>query len=99
MLPITVKPNDEKESSNVKIKSRSKQILILMYCFFGLQFSYLTWGILQEKVMTTEYEMSDNYFSSINENADQFLHLKKQTSIFINNINNINNVNNYFSFL
>lgn len=42
--------------------------------------------------MTTEYEMSDNYFSSINENADQFLHLKKQTSIYINNINNINNL-------
>ena len=26
-----------------------------MFCFIGLQVSYLTWGYVQEKVMTTEY--------------------------------------------
>lgn len=26
-----------------------------MYCFFGLMGSYLTWGVLQEKIMTREY--------------------------------------------
>ena len=29
--------------------------LLLAFCFFGLQISYLTWGYVQEKVMTTEY--------------------------------------------
>lgn len=28
---------------------------LLAFCFFGLQASYLTWGYVQEKVMTTEY--------------------------------------------
>ncbi|KAG8230593.1 hypothetical protein J437_LFUL004506 [Ladona fulva] len=28
---------------------------LVLLCFFGLQASYLTWGILQEKVMTQEY--------------------------------------------
>lgn len=25
---------------------------LIMFCFLGLQVSYLTWGVLQEKVMT-----------------------------------------------
>lgn len=34
----------------------TQDALLLMYCFFGLQISYLTWGYLQEKIMTQEYE-------------------------------------------
>lgn len=30
----------------------TQDALLLLYCFFGLQFSYLTWGYLQEKIMT-----------------------------------------------
>jgi len=30
----------------------TQDALLLMYCFFGLQISYLTWGYLQEKIMT-----------------------------------------------
>ncbi|XP_058792338.1 adenosine 3'-phospho 5'-phosphosulfate transporter 1 [Phymastichus coffea] len=33
--------------------------LILIHCFLGLQVSYLTWGYLQEKIMTQEYEDSN----------------------------------------
>ncbi|XP_012275577.1 adenosine 3'-phospho 5'-phosphosulfate transporter 1 [Orussus abietinus] len=33
----------------------TQEMLLLIYCFLGLQFSYLTWGYLQEKVMTQEY--------------------------------------------
>lgn len=29
--------------------------LTLLFCFVGLQLSYLTWGIVQERVMTKEY--------------------------------------------
>ncbi|XP_014467175.1 PREDICTED: adenosine 3'-phospho 5'-phosphosulfate transporter 1-like [Dinoponera quadriceps] len=34
----------------------TQDALLLMYCFFGLQGSYLSWGYLQEKIMTQEYE-------------------------------------------
>ena len=30
----------------------------LLFCFIGLQASYLTWGYVQEKVMTKEYSTS-----------------------------------------
>lgn len=30
----------------------------LIWCSFGLLFSYLIWGVLQEKIMTSEYEVS-----------------------------------------
>lgn len=33
----------------------AKECILLTYCFVGLMGSYLTWGVLQEKVMTTEY--------------------------------------------
>lgn len=33
----------------------SKQAMRLIVCICGLQVSYLTWGILQEKIMTKEY--------------------------------------------
>lgn len=33
----------------------TQDALLLMYCFFGLQISYLTWGYLQEKIMTQVY--------------------------------------------
>ncbi|EFN88690.1 Adenosine 3'-phospho 5'-phosphosulfate transporter 1 [Harpegnathos saltator] len=34
----------------------TQDALLLIYCFFGLQVSYLSWGYLQEKIMTQEYE-------------------------------------------
>ncbi|EGI66733.1 Adenosine 3'-phospho 5'-phosphosulfate transporter 1, partial [Acromyrmex echinatior] len=34
----------------------TQDALLLIYCFLGLQISYLTWGYLQEKIMTQEYE-------------------------------------------
>lgn len=33
--------------------------MLLLYYFFGLQVSFLTWGVLQEKVMTQEYRNGD----------------------------------------
>ena len=34
----------------------SSSLPMMAFCFVSLQASYLTWGYLQEKVMTTEYE-------------------------------------------
>ncbi|XP_055689402.1 adenosine 3'-phospho 5'-phosphosulfate transporter 1 [Lutzomyia longipalpis] len=36
-----------------------KECLLLTYCFLGLMACHLTWGVLQEKIMTQEYEDAD----------------------------------------
>ncbi|XP_035280016.1 adenosine 3'-phospho 5'-phosphosulfate transporter 1 isoform X2 [Anguilla anguilla] len=43
-------PRNEAESS-----SSTRQALKLLFCAVGLQTSYLTWGVLQERVMTRSY--------------------------------------------
>ncbi|XP_076656570.1 adenosine 3'-phospho 5'-phosphosulfate transporter 1 [Halictus rubicundus] len=42
--------------SNINQRTFMQDALLLLYCFFGLQVSYLSWGYLQEKIMTQEYE-------------------------------------------
>lgn len=42
----------------------TQDALLLMYCFFGLQISYLTWGYLQEKIMT-QVCLEYKYFTNI----------------------------------
>jgi adenosine 3'-phospho 5'-phosphosulfate transporter B2 len=36
-------------------KALVRECVLLSYCFVGLMGSYLTWGVLQEKIMTREY--------------------------------------------
>lgn len=33
----------------------SSRLRLLLFCFLGLQVSYLTWGYVQEKIMTKQY--------------------------------------------
>ncbi|CAK9822869.1 Adenosine 3'-phospho 5'-phosphosulfate transporter 1 [Anthophora retusa] len=42
--------------SNHNQRTFTQDALLLLYCFFGLQISYLTWGYLQEKIMTQDYQ-------------------------------------------
>lgn len=53
-------PPDSAENSSTTAK--------LVFCFVGLQASYLTWGVMQEKIMTTQYSptplVEDGYFPS-----------------------------------
>lgn len=48
---------DSKFHSDVSDGGAAKvsKLLKLCYCFLGLQISFLAWGLLQEKIMTTEY--------------------------------------------
>ncbi|KAH3851452.1 hypothetical protein DPMN_093934 [Dreissena polymorpha] len=39
--------------------SLSQSAGLLLFCFVGLQVSYLTWGLLQERMMTFEYKATD----------------------------------------
>lgn len=48
--------SEEKEQLAGNVKSSVKQdVLLLLFCAAGLQGSYLTWGVLQEKIMTQTY--------------------------------------------
>nr|XP_020459518.1 adenosine 3'-phospho 5'-phosphosulfate transporter 1 [Monopterus albus] len=47
---VSVAPRSEGYSG-----SSAKQAMKLMFCAAGLQASYLTWGVLQERVMTRSY--------------------------------------------
>lgn len=42
-------------TSILKKHSNSRECLRLTWCFSGLMLSYLTWGVLQEKIMTQRY--------------------------------------------
>lgn len=55
----------------------TQDLLLLTYCFLGLQVSYLTWGYLQEKIMTQVYEDGSG-------NQDHFE--DSQFLVFINRI-------------
>nr|CAG4643180.1 EOG090X05CU [Ilyocryptus agilis] len=52
-----IEPTDEIKNSS---KSFVKNAQMLFFCFGGLQISYLTWGVLQEKIMTREYVDGDH---------------------------------------
>ncbi|XP_076464930.1 adenosine 3'-phospho 5'-phosphosulfate transporter 1-like [Babylonia areolata] len=55
-----------------------KRTAILIVCFLGLQASYLTWGVLQERIMTHEYGKTDTTPGEYFKNS-QFL-------VFVNRI-------------
>ncbi|XP_076762467.1 adenosine 3'-phospho 5'-phosphosulfate transporter 1 isoform X2 [Xylocopa sonorina] len=63
--------------SNHSQRTFTQDALLLLYCFFGLQISYLTWGYLQEKIMTQEYE-------DVMGNKDRFQ--DSQFLVFVNRI-------------
>nr|CAH7746307.1 unnamed protein product [Callosobruchus chinensis] len=63
--------------SGSNVRTPLQDCCLLLFYFCGLQISYLSWGVLQEKVMTQKYENSDKevgYFKD-----SQFL-------VFINRI-------------
>uniref|UniRef100_A0A3Q3VPS5 Adenosine 3'-phospho 5'-phosphosulfate transporter 1 n=1 Tax=Mola mola TaxID=94237 RepID=A0A3Q3VPS5_MOLML len=47
---VAVAPRNEGDSG-----SSVRQVIKLIFCAVGLQVSYLTWGVLQERVMTRKY--------------------------------------------
>ncbi|GLV43291.1 slalom [Carabus blaptoides fortunei] len=58
--------NDDEHSQNPLTSSTTahqrtafEEAILLIFCFLGLQVSYLSWGVLQEKVMTQEYTNED----------------------------------------
>ena len=51
---ITFEAQQQQKAEKAQ-KSEMMKGITLVFCFFGLQGSYLTWGVLQEKIMTRTY--------------------------------------------
>ncbi|XP_058452062.1 adenosine 3'-phospho 5'-phosphosulfate transporter 1 [Malaya genurostris] len=47
------------DKSTVGKRNSWQECVLLCYCLVGLMGSYLTWGVLQEKIMTQQYENAD----------------------------------------
>ncbi|XP_040574706.1 adenosine 3'-phospho 5'-phosphosulfate transporter 1 [Lepeophtheirus salmonis] len=54
LLPTQEGSKSSSPSSKTPVSQKSK-IITLLYCVVGLQVSYLTWGYLQERIMTRDY--------------------------------------------
>ena len=54
-LEDSIAGSEAKSESKKPVRSETKTGIILVICFVGLQISYLTWGVLQEKIMTRTY--------------------------------------------
>nr|CAG4645502.1 EOG090X05CU [Lynceus sp. MCZ IZ 141354] len=65
------------KDSITKEKTPYQEATMLLFCFTGLQVSYLTWGILQERIMTIKYTGSDGVSEKFTDS--QFL-------VFVNRI-------------
>ena len=63
LLPNSIH-DSEASSSTTSSWLRTRRVPLLLYCFLGLQISYLSWGLLQEKIMTTEYVIQSEFFTS-----------------------------------
>lgn len=48
--------SSKNSAGEVVEESRTKNALLLAGCALGLQVAYLTWGVLQESLMTREYD-------------------------------------------
>lgn len=62
-------------------RSNSHEAFLLTWCFAGLMVSYLTWGVLQEKIMTQEYYNFDGVKSNFKDS--QFLVFSNRLLAFI----------------
>lgn len=49
------KGNSKDKDKGIMYMSGNKR-LKLMFCFFGLQLSYILWGVVQENLMTQQYQ-------------------------------------------
>lgn len=70
-----------KDDSSTTPSSFSQTTIKLLFCAAGLQVAYLTWGVLQERIMTRTYEdrMADGTVQPVKFQNSQFL-------VFVNRV-------------
>ncbi|XP_004518483.1 adenosine 3'-phospho 5'-phosphosulfate transporter 1 [Ceratitis capitata] len=80
--PMERKPMDPlPPSPGPQKRTTSQDTLLLFWCFGGLMVSYLTWGVLQEKIMTQQYFNSEGQPTHFKDS--QFLVFCNRLSAFI----------------
>ncbi|TSK58190.1 Adenosine 3'-phospho 5'-phosphosulfate transporter 1 [Bagarius yarrelli] len=70
---------DVSETPRIESTSSTRQAIKLIFCAAGLQGSYLTWGVLQERVMTRSYGATED-----GKNGERFT--DSQFLVFMNRI-------------
>lgn len=61
----------------------SQNAFVLLFCFFGLQGAYLTWGLLQERIMTFEYGATDSAPGERFKNSQFLVFINRILAFFI----------------
>lgn len=74
--------NSERNQKKEIPKSIKQECLTFLYCFLGLMVSFLSWGVLQEKIMTVEYVGRDGKTKSQFTDS-QFIVFVNRTLAFI----------------
>jgi len=59
MSPDKIK-EESKEQENPPEPTWRETVLTFAFCFVGLQVSYITWGVMQELIMTTKFHPTEN---------------------------------------
>jgi adenosine 3'-phospho 5'-phosphosulfate transporter B2 len=57
ILPVKIDDKLEEKGTTKSSPDNMSRNLKLLFCFIGLQVSYVLWGIVQEQLMTQEYKM------------------------------------------
>ncbi|XP_075145069.1 adenosine 3'-phospho 5'-phosphosulfate transporter 1 [Haematobia irritans] len=78
---VTLVAGPPTQKSTPPKRSNSQEAMLLIWCFSGLMVSYLTWGLLQEKIMTQEYYNFDGMKSHFKDS--QFLVFSNRILAFI----------------
>ena len=57
MKEFSVSKDEKSASKEAKEALPLARTLKLLFCFVGLQISYIAWGVVQEQLMTNEYKL------------------------------------------
>jgi adenosine 3'-phospho 5'-phosphosulfate transporter B2 len=71
------------KSASAANRAVMKECILLTYCFLGLMASYLTWGVLQEKIMTREYVALDGVKKSFFKDSQFLVFFNRMLAFFI----------------
>lgn len=58
---LIIDESQVKAKNQISVNPISENYLKFLYCALGLELSYLIWGILQEKIMTTSYSITQDH--------------------------------------
>lgn len=54
---VAIKINSQNSEVHTIFNIFNNRYFVLLFCFVGLQLSYVTWGVVQEQLMTQEYTL------------------------------------------